>query len=832
MKIFQDKTVDLDLNGPILSFTTEPTGVGSTGVGINSTGGGSVELTGIATATFPTSATNAGYVTYRWYEQGVGALSDSTYVTGTATTTLTLTNLITPNDNQRKFYLQADYIPSYYVTGNATNDPFNSGIGTVTVDPLIEIGAQPANQTTLINSTTGVYDTGQFISFTADTSLSDSFFADDITYQWFIDGEAATDGVREKITETSSTVVGTIENTYTETTGPIIVPSSATDIEVVLAGGRGGTGGSDGNGPGGRGAEGRAGRFAMSDGAKDLHFYIGYAGDGGGSGGPTVGGGGGINPADPGFSEPTQVGGGNGGGAGERGWSGGGGGGGAGSHLTNNGSRILVAGGGGGGGGGSHNVAGEPGFGRRDNTGQFFGEGSLVRNERGGNGTTKRGDGGGGGGGGGGAWPSGSGGGSGQDNSHGGEAGEGGGSAWDMSVLSRVGSPNQWLNDGNGYGYLKYTGTTGASVTTTRKTTISGSTTKTLKVACDIVGVQTAQCKISSATASNSFVLTNEVAAVFVDNTAANTIQIESIGTTDTASLTEINLNNGEYAFNVEGVDADNNGINQFYVLYSPDKDMDVEMDLYGGKGANGQGGALGGEGGYSRIRFTLEQNQEYVIAGLISSVNTPFVYRRGLLMTCVGGGGDANNTPGQSGGNGGAGGGVNVTGQDGFGNGRGFGGNRIAAGSLGGSGVFGSAYTAPIVYPGDSQAGSNQGGRTLGCTKGVYWRQQGYGACDNVGTTGNEGRKFRLSDGTIVTNTTDTIERGFKAGYNIMQTAGVSLTSNGGNGGNGASGGQGASSSAGGGGGSGYNEGTVTVVSTQSGGNTGNAKVVLRLQS
>ena len=42
MKIFQDKTTDLDLNGPILSFTTNPTGVGSTGVGINSTGGGSV----------------------------------------------------------------------------------------------------------------------------------------------------------------------------------------------------------------------------------------------------------------------------------------------------------------------------------------------------------------------------------------------------------------------------------------------------------------------------------------------------------------------------------------------------------------------------------------------------------------------------------------------------------------------------------------------------------------------------------------------------------------------------------------------------------------------
>ena len=43
MSIFDDKQIDLDLNGPILSFTTNPTGVGSTGVGINSTGGGTVE---------------------------------------------------------------------------------------------------------------------------------------------------------------------------------------------------------------------------------------------------------------------------------------------------------------------------------------------------------------------------------------------------------------------------------------------------------------------------------------------------------------------------------------------------------------------------------------------------------------------------------------------------------------------------------------------------------------------------------------------------------------------------------------------------------------------
>ena len=165
ISIFDDKQIDLDLNGPILSFTTNPTGVGSTGVLSGGTGGGSVSLTGIATVTFDQggSVSNAGYVTYRWYEEGVGALSDSTYVTGTATTTLTLSNLITPTDDGRKFFVQADYVPSYYVTGNATNEPFNSGVGTVTVDPLIEVIAQPTSQTTIVGTDirAGVFDTGK-----------------------------------------------------------------------------------------------------------------------------------------------------------------------------------------------------------------------------------------------------------------------------------------------------------------------------------------------------------------------------------------------------------------------------------------------------------------------------------------------------------------------------------------------------------------------------------------------------------------------------------------------------------------------------------------------
>ena len=176
--LFNKVPTDLDLNGPILYFTTNPSGVGYTGVGINSTGGGTVSLTGIATATFANSANNSGYVTYRWYEQGIGALSDGTYITGTATTTLTLSNLITPTDDGRKFYLEADYVPSYYVTGNATNEPFNSGVGTVTVDPLIEIIAQPTSATTI---------TDQSVTFELDASLTNN--GTDLAYQWQLDGE-------------------------------------------------------------------------------------------------------------------------------------------------------------------------------------------------------------------------------------------------------------------------------------------------------------------------------------------------------------------------------------------------------------------------------------------------------------------------------------------------------------------------------------------------------------------------------------------------------------------------------------------------------------------
>ena len=186
--------------------------------------------------------------------------------------------------------------------------------------------------------------------------------------------------------------------------------------------------------------------------------------------------------------------------------------------------------------------------------------------------------------------------------------------------------------------------------------------------------------------------------------------------------------------------------------------------------------------------------------------------------MACVGQGGNAGTS-----GDGGNGGGVSNEGQDGGGREAGTGGVGIAAGTLGANGIFGSQYSASTVYIGDSQATGQDGGRTIRCTKGVYWAEQGIGACDDM--TGDN--VFRLADGTAVTNT-KLMTRGFKAGYNIIETGGAK-DANGGRGGNGVTGGSGGSQG-GGGGGSGYNDGSVTIVDTQQGGSTDYAKVILRV--
>ena len=843
--LFNKVPTDLDLNGPILSITTEPTGVTGIGTTVGATGGASVSITGVATAVVGSSGTGGtGYLSYQWYEEGVGALSNGTYITGTASTgavgstaTLTLSNLITPTDNDRKFYLEVDYVPSYVVgvqsvtvpgfkTGNAWNEPITSGVATVTVTPLIDIIAQPTNTQTLTNSTPDQHLDESTAHITVNADLSDSAFSDDLTYQWYLNGEEVTDGVKTTTTTTGSNVSGTVEVYIVESGSSHTFPSvSISDVEITVAGAGGGHGGYDGGGPGGNPGGGTVGKFTLPNAGfvgKTIDFHIGQQGSDGTSG---------SSPATRGMpgSLPTSPGngaGGIGGAAGPRGWSGGGGGGGGATIVEDSISRFIVAGGGGGGGGGSHNIPGIPGSSNYSNLPPFQPTEGSVPSSDGGDGMPNGGDGGGGGGAGGGA-PGGTGGINGIDNARQSGGGEGGGSKYQSP---RATLQSEWRGPGNANGYvnLKYTGFTSQQVTTTRKTTISGSTGPTLRLSSDTVGVQTCICKVSSSTASNSPIYTDTVNVAFNTTVEDNNVKVEGIGIGITATLSSLNLNNGDFTLQTNSGDVSTGQINNEWVLYSPDKDMDVEMDLYGGGGSED----YEGEGGYSRIRFTMTQNTEYVIAGLTTSINTPFLYRKGTLIACVGEAGKSQavvrgrvNLHSK----GGDGGGVGIGGGRSEGNlGSGAGGVRIPDGNLTLDGTFGSTVSAPIVYPADAQNETNDGGQTIACTKGVYWAQQGIAACADVGTV-----KFRLSGGEEVTNTTDEIVRGYKSGYNIIQTAGSGKRAGAERGGNGATGGQGGGSlEAPGGGGSGYTDGSITIVDTRLGGSTGDAKVVLRLQT
>ena len=497
---------------------------------------------------------NKGSVDYRWYEVGVGPLSDSATVTGTATTTLTISNLRTPTDNGRQFFLQVDYDPdiatgigSMKITGNAPNEPFNSGISTVTVTPLVEITTQPVLTSTFPNVATDI---------TVVASLTDNSFGDDIQYQWQLDSSDVSNGT-----------------------------------------------------------------------------------------------------------------------------------------ITKNGVDTIVAG---------------------------------------------------------------------------------------------ATTPTLTLTSNNsGIGYV-------------------------------------ARCRISSATASNSPIVSDS--AIYTVNATTNVINIEAIKNAgNQAVLTSVDLDNAGGGYIINAATSSTASDFFLYSLYAPNKDVDVEMDLEGGSGLSGN--ARGGHGGFSRIRFTMKQNEEYVIAGMTEAIKAPFVYRKGALMACVGGGGDAatGNTQVSDGG---AGGGVNIGGETPAGGASG--GQSALPGTLGGNGTFGSSFQSPTLYTGDTQesANSGSGGVTIKCTKGVYYAQQGIGACSDV-TTG----KFRLSDGTEITNTAS-INRGYKAGYNIIQTAGAKTNSTGGNGGHGMGGGHGGGYNSPGGGGSGYHDGSVTVVNTRLGGGTGDAKIIIRIQT
>ena len=854
---FRRIPTDLDLNGPVLEYTTQPSDA-------SGDKDDSVTFTVAAQALFPgdSGAEDGGTITFQWYEvqglqKGPGdtELSNGGQLSGVTTATLTVSDLRTPQDQGRKFYCKIRYLQSGEYdsassgTGTAINEPLDSDEASVSVNPELEIIAQPSSR-----------QVGENIAatFTVNAGLTDDTYLSDgaVTYQWYVGvgndtPTLVTDGTVQTTNITSEVVTIVEEGTAFDTetfsenksfgTGQhnVNIPPTGSNVRFTIAAAGGGRGGDDAGGSGGTGGGGRIGNFSMPNPqarGRQLNFWMGNKGGDGGRGNfPAYGG--------PGQSVAGH--GGRGGGAGPRGWSGGGGGGGGASAvLRDGGDKIVVVGGGGGGGGGSHDSGTAPGGGAGLGIGgRPFTNNELNNVSVGGNGQDQGNDGGGGGGAGGGHRPQRSGGGAGRDRTRTGQGGEGGRSGYRSDIVNFDGSqPN---NKGQGYGSISfnYTVTTSRPITTTREetryttinqnTTISGQGTDTLTITSDessFNAVRQVYVVVSHVTATNSPLTSDTVSSSVVDVAQVNDIIIETISADKSANIQTVNLSNDDQEFQTGATDVNLGAGAYLYSMYSPDKDMLVEMDLYGGRGrgfdeSGGTGeswpqynGSDGGEGGYSRIRFTMERNVEYVIAGLTDSVNTPFIYRKASLIACVGQGGNGGHY-----GRGGFGGGVNVAGEDGQGRFSGDGGAGITAGTLPTNGIFGSKTSLTATSP-DTKASGTDGGRVLPCSRGVYYRDQGISQCSDVGAV-----KFRWSDGTEISDTA-TITRGYKAGYNIIQTAGSRGSSDGANGGNGASGGD-AGTSGGGGGGSGYTDGSVTIVSTQLGGSTfEDAKVILRV--
>ena len=208
----------LDLNGPFLRYTTQPSLSGEV------SNGGSVTLSGITTADFkhnPTipgeRVTNTGSVEYQWYIDGVAAV-DGTDISGGQTSEITISNLTNPDDNGKTVVMYASYDVSAYQSSSPvtmeqrdqqemSNEPLLSDTVTINVTPVLSIRLQP----TAISD--GLEDS--FSIFNIDAEVSDSTLDSQITYQWRIDGVNLTDSTTVTGSTTKQLKIKQTEGTYT-----------------------------------------------------------------------------------------------------------------------------------------------------------------------------------------------------------------------------------------------------------------------------------------------------------------------------------------------------------------------------------------------------------------------------------------------------------------------------------------------------------------------------------------------------------------------------------------------------------------------------------------
>ena len=191
VKTFRSTPTTYFLNGPTINYESQPSN-------LTISNSRNATFVGIASLVFPTTfpISPSGIVTYRWHDQ-FGPLSDLernnggslgiTTIAGTATTTLTISNAISPSDNDRQFYLVSYFTPQnavgFQTFASATNSPLTSSTAILTVRPYLSIITQPTQVTGSVED---------FSTFNISANVSDS--SGSISYQWRLNGSNLSDG--------------------------------------------------------------------------------------------------------------------------------------------------------------------------------------------------------------------------------------------------------------------------------------------------------------------------------------------------------------------------------------------------------------------------------------------------------------------------------------------------------------------------------------------------------------------------------------------------------------------------------------------------------------
>ena len=850
-KIHRSIPTSIDLNGPYLSYSTQPVGI--------TTDATTASFTAIVTS----EPTGTGHLSYQWYEVGVGKLTDGANITGSATTTavggastLTVSNLSNPDDAGRQFYLEASYVASAYgsspitagtarSTGNAVNAPLKSDTVGLLVEPTLSFTTQPVSLAANINTNA---------DFTIVADVTDNT-TEDIVYSWSLNGTTINDGITDTSSgEEEGDIIFNTPGSYTWT-----APQGVTAVAAVaIGGGGGGTGGavdggeamSGGGGGGlgwnnnitvvpgqtynivvGQGGAGSATRRRDVNNGEDSWFIdsdtvrggggdaLGgdFAGDGGqGGSAPGLGGGGGS----AGYSEDLGGGGGTGGSATVTGGGAGGGGTGVfgsgdtgsdGDDVNTIDGAVINGGGGGSGGTDGENVTAPT----------KVSDGSRPEGFRY-------------------SEPVGGG--------NGGLFGGGGGSVYHPDTRSGNGGAG-----GTGAVRIIWPNTRfyPSNANEGGKFTVSGATTPSLTIKSNVAGINTVRSSISHPTAKNSPLLSDVVTYTSVDSGERRIIYLEEFDVNATLYNTDqVDLTTTPLVITPSDALSVTSNWNRIYSFYAPEGSFKVKITMGGaaGTGVDEKGiKSAGGEGGVTTWIMDLAQQQEYVVnlgAAIWPSGGWgnrgkfggggSFFYRGGELLMACGGGGAAGFAKGNGGGAG-----LDGTSSPFAFNQYGLGGQGITGAEnlnpLGGDPSIGSfarkidGAATSTLPPGNAAFGDvyNVGGYVGGCTIGDYWQTQGIAPCADIGGVTTI---FTGADGTETSTFGVLVKRGYKAGLNYQWNGGYgqgsasSVYAVGGGGGARGGNGGGLERNIGGGGGGGYNSGEFTgssIVSNTQGGNT-----------